>query len=335
MARRIRTESMIDRLGKKPLSEGFDLWDKDYTLGALRLLQCKLDAQQSQGMPPYEVAQALDAVGEIMNGLDEPEEAQENYALAADKYDMIQKKVLAELMHCKAAAMKDAAAGMERVQKFLAPFDESGQPGDAAKNQESALGRFYFYRAQLNAAAEKPEEALKDVARAIELNADRVHLAHNLQGQLLQEQGKVAEAVAAFRKAAGARPVYVPALEALVLAQKEAGDVPGALDTIERAMALHPQATLIREKAFLLSEKGDDAAALEVIDKAIEQPPHEETETLSKDCGSEATLYKAKAAILADLKRFPEALAAVDAALKCDPEDDETTAMRKHIAECQ
>ena len=53
------------QLGRKPLSEGFELWDRDYMLGALRLFQCKLEVA-----PPFEVAACLDAVGDILVGIE-------------------------------------------------------------------------------------------------------------------------------------------------------------------------------------------------------------------------------------------------------------------------
>eukprot|EP00756_Hemistasia_phaeocysticola_P039565 Hpha_TRINITY_DN16822_c0_g15::TRINITY_DN16822_c0_g15_i1::g.149791::m.149791 len=331
---RIRTESMIDRLGKKPISEGFELWDKEYTLGALRLLQCKVDAQTAAGAPPFEVAQALDAVGEIMLELEENEEAAEHFQLAAEKYRLIQKSILADLMECK------AAGSLEKLDKLLAPFDEKVAKGSDdiaadAKKEENSVGRAYLYRAQLLLAKEDKEGALAAADLAIQLGATRVHLAHHARGTILEALGKGEEAHAAHQSALKERSCYFPALEASYQIQRDAGNLDGALETIDAALALHPQATLIREKAFILSEKGQDEEALQLLDKAIESPPHEETESLGQDTVSECTLLKAKAAVLADLKRFDDALKALDRVLEIDADDEPAAIMKKDIAESQ
>lgn len=326
---RIRTESMIDRLGKKPISEGFELWDKQYTLGALRLLQCKVDSQTAAGAPPFEVAQALDAVGEIMSSLEDVEEAAEHFKLAAEKYRLIQKNILADLMEAKAAQSSEA------IDKLLAPFDEKLEKGchpddiaADAKKEESSVGRAYLYRAELLHEKEKNEEALAAVDVAIGLNATRIHIAHSLRGLILAGLGKISEAKEAQLAAIKERSCYFPAVEALFLLQKD-DDKEAALNYLETAISLHPQAHLIREKAFLLSETGKDDAALDLLDKAIESPPHEEEGAADSD--SKCTLLRGKAAILADLERFDDALKVLSECLSLDPEDEEAKNMKESI----
>eukprot|EP00756_Hemistasia_phaeocysticola_P049536 Hpha_TRINITY_DN24034_c0_g1::TRINITY_DN24034_c0_g1_i1::g.130340::m.130340 len=134
-ARRIRTESMIDRLGRKPLQEGFDLWDKDYLLGAMRLFQCKLEIA-----PPFESAVCMDAVGEILNELDDAEEAREHFCGASDKYLLVSKRILSELMLCKAEEVRAGAQNaLNRLVHILEPFDArmfQGRIGDQLLGEE-------------------------------------------------------------------------------------------------------------------------------------------------------------------------------------------------------
>eukprot|EP01064_Diplonema_japonicum_P028104 TRINITY_DN4246_c3_g1_i1.p1 TRINITY_DN4246_c3_g1~~TRINITY_DN4246_c3_g1_i1.p1 ORF type:complete len:392 (+),score=115.46 TRINITY_DN4246_c3_g1_i1:52-1227(+) len=337
-AGRIRTESMIDRLGRKPLSEGFELWDKDYMLGALRLFQCKLEVA-----PPFEVAACLDAVGDILAGIEEPEEALEHYNQAVDKYAMINKTVLADLMRCKAVELqegKGTEAALEAVDKCLASFDariSEGKKGEEvlceAKGQGPALGRMYLYRAELLKEMEKFEEALSAADTAIVLNCDRVHLAYGTQGDILMELDKVQDAVDAYKQAIDSKPSFVAAHESCIKAMRCDGDEDAVMGVIDSVLKLHPKAVLIRDKAFLLSTKKNDDEALALLDDAIANPPHEETETLSAagTGPSVITLRKAKSAILADLARFEEANAELTTILSIDAEEEEALLMRKDI----
>eukprot|EP01059_Diplonema_ambulator_P022596 TRINITY_DN3791_c2_g1_i1.p1 TRINITY_DN3791_c2_g1~~TRINITY_DN3791_c2_g1_i1.p1 ORF type:complete len:416 (+),score=113.87 TRINITY_DN3791_c2_g1_i1:73-1248(+) len=337
-AGRIRTESMIDRLGRKPLSEGFELWDKDYMLGALRLFQCKLEVA-----PPFEVAACLDAVGDILAGIEEPEEALEHYNQAVDKYTMINKTILADLMRCKAVELqegKGCEAALEAVDKCLASFDArlaEGKTGEdllcEAKGQGPALGRLYLYRAELLKCLEKFDESLAAANTAIDLKCDRIHLAYGTLGDIQMDLDNVDEAIEAYKKAVEAKPSFVAAHESWIKALRSLGDDDTALSIIDNVLKLHPKAVLIRDKAFVLSNKKQDEQALALLDEAIANPPHEETETLSAAGSgpSVLTLRKAKSAILADLSRFEEANEELSMILKVDPEEEEATAMRKDI----
>ncbi|KAJ9439551.1 TPR repeat-containing protein [Diplonema papillatum] len=336
---RIRTESMIDRLGRKPIAEGFELWDKDYMLGALRLFQCKLEVA-----PPFEVAACLDAVGDILTGIEEPEEATDHYNQAVSKYKLIGKTILSELMQCKAIELQEGQgpeAALDAVNKILALFDqrfEEGKSGEEllgteAKGQGPALGKAYLYRAELLKSLEKPKEAMAAVDRAITLNCDRIHLAYGTQGDILMELEAGNEAVESYKKAVQAKPIFVAAYESMIKAMIAVGDEEEALRVIETVLKLHPKAVLIREKAFIYSNQQKDDQALALLDAAIADPPHEETETLTGAGPSVAILRKAKAAILADLARFEEANDELSHVISNDihNEDDEANHMRKDI----
>eukprot|EP01060_Flectonema_neradi_P037164 TRINITY_DN739_c1_g2_i1.p1 TRINITY_DN739_c1_g2~~TRINITY_DN739_c1_g2_i1.p1 ORF type:complete len:391 (+),score=104.86 TRINITY_DN739_c1_g2_i1:76-1248(+) len=336
---RIRTESMIDRLGRKPLSEGFELWDRDYMLGALRLFQCKLEVA-----PPFEVAACLDAVGDILVGIEELDEALEHYNQAVDKYSMINKIMLSELMRCKAIELQEdkggAEAALEQVDKTLAAFDSRAAEGKSGeellgefKSQGAAVGRLYQYRAELLASSKRFDEALTAVDMAIALNCDRIHIAHGIRGDMLMELEKDDDAILAYEAAIAARPLFVAAFESLAKAYRSGGKDSKALEIIDKALEIHPKAVLIRDKAFVLSNMKQDDEALNILDTAIKNPPHEETETLSAVGGSvsSSTLLKAKAAILADLQRYEEANKELAIVLESDADDEEASLMRKDI----
>ena len=117
--------------------------------------------------------------------------------------------------------------------------------------------------------------------------------------------------------------------------QKQGEEARDALiQTLDKAIALHPRASLIRAKAFALSESGKDAEAFAMLDEYLAKPPHEETEALFTTAGSaEAVFLKAKAAILGDQGKLPEAIAAVELALQKAPGDEEAVAMLKDLQE--
>jgi len=327
---RVRTESMIQRLSKKPLSDGYELWDKGYILGALRLFQCKLEA-----CPPFEMAPCTDAVATILEIIEEVDEAVEHYDQAADKYDTINKKVLGCLMRAKSAEAKgDLEVALKLCNEGLVDHDKGV---DIAANQKFQFGRLLMTRADLYAKKGDFDAGLKDVTAAIGLEpgfvkaGDAVHLAHYNKGQIHQQLEQFDAADKAFTAAVTARPEHFASWEALCPIKKELGDLPGALDAIDKAYAVHGKSELVRDKAFLLSEMGKDDEALQVCDKAIENPPHAETEALSGPAESVAILHKAKAAILADAGKMDEAVKALKDALKCDPNDQETMRMSADI----
>eukprot|EP01063_Lacrimia_lanifica_P000726 TRINITY_DN1036_c0_g1_i2.p1 TRINITY_DN1036_c0_g1~~TRINITY_DN1036_c0_g1_i2.p1 ORF type:complete len:366 (+),score=160.73 TRINITY_DN1036_c0_g1_i2:58-1155(+) len=324
---RVRTESMVMRLSKKPLTEGFDLWDQDYLLGALRLFQCKLESS-----PPFEVAPCLESIATILGLIEEDEDAVEHFHLAAEKYNLIQKKHLGALMTAMATEIQkgeDAA---------IAVIDASIAGGDESKDkQKSQLGRLYSYRAELKRTMEKVDEGVADAQKALSLrpgrlaDGDMMHAAHHTLGQLFQTQGKLDEAAEQFKAALAARPLFFPAAEAMIGLLKMKEDHGGVIDAIDKAYKLHPKATLARQKAFALSEGGMDDEALMLCEMVIRDPPHEETEPLQGKSVGVCTMYKAKAAILADIDRLEEAKAALQKALFVDATDAEATTMLEDI----
>ena len=210
-----------------------------------------------------------------------------------------------------------------------APFP---QLGDEAKNQSTALGRMYLYKAELLKEVERYDDALAVVDIAIDLKCERVHLAHGVRGDILMSLEKSDEAIGAYQDAIGARECFLPAHESLIRAYRASERDPDAVDVIDAALKLHPKAVLLRDKAFIISGMGDDDAALKVLDEAIKDPPCEETESsIGTDSHSVCTLRKAKVAILADLGRFEDANTELSHILSAEPDDEEATMMRKDI----
>eukprot|EP01065_Artemidia_motanka_P048680 TRINITY_DN789_c1_g1_i1.p2 TRINITY_DN789_c1_g1~~TRINITY_DN789_c1_g1_i1.p2 ORF type:complete len:411 (+),score=166.88 TRINITY_DN789_c1_g1_i1:79-1233(+) len=327
---RVRTESMIQRLSKKPLQDGFDLWDKDYVLGALRLFQCKLE-----GCPPFEQAPCLEAIACILVVIEELEEAVEHFQLAAEKYDLVQKKPLACLMRARMAEVQTGPEEAIRVcGEGLADHDAGA---DIPAAQKPQVARLLIFRADLHGKTKNELAGIKDADAAIALGPmilkanDTVHTAHFTKGQLLQSLDKVDEAAKAFTAATTARPEHFASWEALSGIKQQQGDLDGALQAIDKAFALHGKAALLRNKAFVLSEMGRDDDALKVCDEAIAKPPHEETEALTGPAGSVAILHQAKAAILADSGKLEEAAMCLKEALKCDPQDSDALRMSADI----
>eukprot|EP01059_Diplonema_ambulator_P008706 TRINITY_DN1837_c0_g2_i1.p1 TRINITY_DN1837_c0_g2~~TRINITY_DN1837_c0_g2_i1.p1 ORF type:complete len:376 (+),score=112.45 TRINITY_DN1837_c0_g2_i1:1146-2273(+) len=324
---RVRTESMIQRLAKKPISEGFELWDKDYLLGALRLFQCKLDSS-----PPFELAPCREAVACILAAIDEDEEAIEMFNMAAEKYDLIQKPLVAGLMRAKAAELTE---GEEVALKLVNDCIAKGN----MENQKEIpqLGRLYSYRADLNGKAGRITEGIADCEKALSLHPGRFepgdleHITHHQLGKLYESLKDTQAAEKCFMEALKCRNIYFPSCEALIPIKKAQEDLEGALVHIENAFALHPKANLLREKAFLYSEMGRDEEGLKICNDGIADPPTEETEALTGHSTSKAILYKAKAAILADAGRLEEAKAALEGALEQDGSDIEAIRMSADV----
>eukprot|EP00756_Hemistasia_phaeocysticola_P001372 Hpha_TRINITY_DN10973_c0_g1::TRINITY_DN10973_c0_g1_i1::g.26756::m.26756 len=333
-AGRVRTESMIDRLGKKDLSEGIDLWDRDYLLGALRLFQCK----EAVG-PPFEVAICLDSMGEILSTLGEEEEAAEYFELAASKYGLIGRRVLASLMQCKLAGSVDGpAAALAELDAALTDSDRALRAGQAVK-LDANLARLYLFRGQLLGSMGEIEAALSALDTSIAMKPERLHVALFARGNLLEQSGRADEAVQSYKRATDYKPTFVPGLEALarLLADLERRtEARGVLDTAYRH---HPKASIVREKAFAVSATGRDVEALRILDDALKKPPTGDEEEASPA----AVLHKAKAAIYGDIASQPGVSAAnqgtaihdglreLDKALKIDPADTEAQHMKEQI----
>jgi tetratricopeptide (TPR) repeat protein len=315
-AARVRTESMVQRMQKKSIAEGFELMDRGYNLGAMRLFIYK-----SETAPPFQLGPCYDAIATLLL----QDDAKENFELAADKYDLIQQPVLAQVMRIRAVeAVEGPEAALAQARALVESVDAGRQAatsGDA--KTKNGVGRAFNYVAELTAVTgSDPAAALPDVEYAIACGWDRVHTSHNLRGNLLQALGRNAEAQQAFEAAIQANPNIIQAYEALYPILR-GSDPQRALEILTKAIEHHPRSVFIRDQAFLLSELGQDAAALELLDKYIASPPHEETESLAIGGTASATLLKAKAAVLADQGRLPDALGAAQEALKYVPGDEE------------
>lgn len=322
-AARVRTESMAQRLAKKPISEGFDLWDRGYNLGAMRLFIFKAETS-----PPFQLGPCLDAVGHLLLNLDEYSDAKENFGFAAEKYDLIQQPVLAELMKIKGVeAMEGPQAALPLLQTFMTATDPARSAAQFDAKTKAGVARSFAYLAELYLkvdAAANAQQAAADAEYAVSLGWDRVHTGFVALGQAKQHSGDLAGALACFERALQLCPNYLLAYEHAIYCAKQLQDKAKALTLLDDAIRVHPRSTLIREKAFLISELGNDAEALQFLEQLIANPPPEETESVVVGGGGTlATLLKAKAAILADGGRMEEALAAAKQALEVNPGDEE------------
>ncbi|EPY28554.1 hypothetical protein STCU_05026 [Strigomonas culicis] len=352
---RIRSESTVEQYSKRKATEGYDLWDKDYPLSALRFFIFKAETAL-----PYQQGQLLDAVAELSAQLGSKEDARETYFVAADKYRITQQPLLTELMQVKMTEM-DTTAGealaalLELLRKNDPDGSASAAAGAAEAKRRSGLARCYAYLAELyltappatgedeRAAATRAVEAATRAVAAGTGCWDRVHTAYNVLGEALENVGDLPRAEEAFATAATLCPHYVEALERLIsLCEAKQDDADAAahralrehhLQLLERLLAAHPRADRVREKAFLVSELQGDAAALAYLDDAIARgPPQEEMESFGvASAAARATLHKARAAILADGGRLGEALAAAQAALAADANDEEAQKLMTDI----
>lgn len=352
---RVRSESTVEQYSKRKATEGYDLWDRDYPLSALRFFIFKAETAL-----PYQQGQLLDAVAELSVQLGSKEDARETYFVAADKYRITQQPLLMELMQVKMTEM-DSTAGdaLTSLLELLRKNDPEGGAAagtastDAAElKKRSALARCYAYLAELYLTAPPAEgedehaaatKAVEAASRAVEVGTgswDRVHTAYNVLGEAQEAAGDLQKAEEAFITATTLCPHHVEALERLISLCEAKEDAEAEreeeasehralrehhLQLLERLLAAHPRADRVREKAFLVSELQGDAAALAYLDDAITRgPPQEEMESFGvASAGATATLHKARAAILADGGRLEEALKAAQTALEADGEDEE------------
>lgn len=321
-AARVRTESMAQRLAKKPMSEGFDLWDRGYSLGAMRLFIFKAETS-----PPFQLGPCLDAIGHLLLNLEEYADAKENFGYAAEKYELIQQPVLAELMKFKGAeAVEGAQVVLPQLAAYLGATDPQRSAASFDAKTKSGVARAFAYLAELylKVDAAYVGNAIVDAEYAVSLGWDRVHTGYVVLGEAKQAAGDLAGALEAFEKAIQLCPNYLLAYEHAIFCAKQLQDKSKSLALLNAAIGVHARSALIREKAFLISELGNDAEALQFLEELIANPPPEETEAVNIGGGSTlATLLKAKAAILADGGRMEEALAAAKKALEVNPGDEE------------
>lgn len=324
-AARVRTESMAQRLAKKPISEGFELWDKGFFLGAMRLFIFKAESS-----PPFQLGPCLDAVAHLLERMGELADAAENFGFAAEKYDLIQQPTLASLMKIKIIQCNHGPAEAAiALTALISEIDASRNATDLPDaKSKAAIARVYNARGEAILAQDEGDlkQALEDFTYASQIGWDRSHIALNNIGVTKQRLGDSKGAIEAFEKAIAANPKFLQPY--LIMSQiLRADDPKRTLDILTQAIEVHPRSAIIRDKAFLMSEMKDDAGAIALLDTMLADPPVEEGEGIGEKGATEATLYKAKAAILADLGRMEEALAAAEAALAKVPTDVEAEQM--------
>jgi len=315
---------MAQRLSKKPISEGFDLWDRGYTLGAMRLFIFKAETS-----PPFQLGPCLDAIGHLLLALEEYQDAKENFGYAAEKYELIQQPILAELMKVKGIeALEGAPAALQKLEEFLNASDPNRAAATFDAKTKAGLARSFAYLADLRVRADESgaqaAQAVQDATYAVSIGWDRTHIGYVILSQAKQLAGDLAGSLAAAEQAVQLCPHYLLAFEQAIFVAKQVGDKAKALQLLNGAIAIHPRSALIREKAFLVSELGNDTEALQFLEEMIANPPPEETESVVIGGGMTlCTLLKAKAAILADGGKMEEALAAAKKALEVNPGDEE------------
>eukprot|EP00759_Apiculatamorpha_spiralis_P049827 PhF_6_TR44482/c0_g1_i1/m.68494 len=323
-AARVRTESMAVKLAKQPISEGYALWDKGFILGAMRLFIFKAET-----VPPFQLAGCLDAIAHLMLQVEEFEDAIENLTNAAEKYEMIQSPLLAKVMRAKVLeAQNNISGAIAAIEDVLKEFDSLSLADLQTKDAKTKTGlaRAFIYRAELRAAnSGSLDDALKDANTAVALGWDRTHTGNVLIAQILASKGDLEGALNAY-KAGTTNVNCFAAFEGAGLTLKQLKRFTEAQPFLDAALALHPKTALIRETAFTLAEAGNEAGALEFLEKYITHPPMEEMDPTAPVL-RRTTLHKAKAAVLADGGKFEAALQTLEAAREVDSGDAEVTEM--------
>ncbi|KAG8345790.1 hypothetical protein ERJ75_001752600 [Trypanosoma vivax] len=335
---RVRTESTVQRFSRTAIGEGFDLWDRDYLLGAMRLFLFK-----GETAPPFQVGPCMDATAEILMQMEEYEDASEQFTGAAEKYKVMQQPELSKLMSIKALeCTSGATAALNEVTAYLE---------EQKDNASAGIARAYAYQASLllktsdEGADDAVQKAIEAAQIACKKGWDRVHSSYVVLGDALRAAGRLEDACKAYAEAVEKNSNCITALvrhtellKLFIAASSDPSHVAKLrselLGLLESAIALHPRSTLLREKAFLLSEIEGDAVALSFLDPLILNPPPEEADAVAGVGGETvATLLKAKAAILADGGKMAEALSAAEAALQECPGDEEAQAIVAELRE--
>ena len=144
----------------------------------------------------------------------------------------------------------------------------------------------------------------------------RCHTAHPelqmLAGMAARGAGLRAEAIAAFRNAAAARPGDPQIANILANTLAGAGATPGerrsALTLFDRLVARHPEFVDAHiNRALTWQEAGDEARALTAVEESLRRHP------------ANARLLALRGVLLKNLDRAGEAVAAFDAALAIEP----------------
>lgn len=326
---------MAQRLAKKPISEGFELWDRGYTLGAMRLFIFK-----AENSPPFQIAPCLDGLAHLLLKMEEGQDAQENFGYAAEKYSLIQQPITAAVMAAKGRqAVGDLDGALQDLNVLLDQVDPE-RKGAAEAKSLGQLARAYHFKAELHYYKEDYQQALVDVKMALQLgegNWDRVFQAYHTYGLVAVQLGDQETARQCFEKTINLNKNFLYAYEDLLDTYQALGaNNSERLNLISMAIDCHPRANFIKQKAFLMSDMGQDAEAFQMLDSYIANPPHEETEAVLDLGGNAVAVFvKAKAGILADRGDFAQAKGVLIELLQKSPNDDEAKNMLEQINQAE
>ncbi|RYF41176.1 MAG: tetratricopeptide repeat protein, partial [Comamonadaceae bacterium] len=132
--------------------------------------------------------------------------------------------------------------------------------------------------------------------------------AHNNLGLVQRNLGQLPEAIASHERAIALKPPYPEALNNLATALRESGRLEDALAACERALAAKPDfAQALNNRGATLHQMGRHAEALAAIDRAIALAPEL------------ATAHFNRGVVLGDLGRHEDSLPAYERALQLNP----------------
>ena len=232
-----------------------------------------------------------------------PEQAKRRYEaiLAKEPYNETALLGIADLLVATNATRTEIDATLEKA--------VSGNP--KSSRARIALIRFHLQGQDVKSAltaAQQAQIALPDNLQIMEL-----------LGLAQQASGETNEAIATFGKLAAAAPKLPEPLVRLAGAQLAAKDVPGAMQSLRRALNINPNLLQVRQQLAALSVqqgKPDEALA--------------EAKSVQKTLPDKAAGYLLEGDVYAAQKKWPEAERAYREALK--HEKSTVTATRLHAA---
>jgi tetratricopeptide (TPR) repeat protein len=138
---------------------------------------------------------------------------------------------------------------------------------------EDFLDAYSFLRAGMaNERTGDYPGAERSFRRGLELEPENVDL-HNAMGWTLFQQGKSAEAIAAYEKALALDPENVKANNNMALAVTELGQLDKAALHFEKSLAVEPTAEIYSDLGFVLDRQGKGEEAAENYHKALALDP--------------------------------------------------------------
>ena len=131
-----------------------------------------------------------------------------------------------------------------------------------------------------------------------------------LRGNWFLKKSNYDKAIDLYERALIAKPDCIECLDNKAVALDSLGKREGAIDSLDRAIAIKPVAFSLGLKATILGSQGRFEEAITVYDKAIEMQPL-------------AFAYHNKAHYLSKLERYIEAIASYDKAIEIDSGDSD------------